>query len=375
MNAKRATDFAAVMLLFQASLKSVVFANVWHEQLGHMHLQRISSAEREDRKKQEKREKRERDDEEERNRLAFNYIKYSLGLKHQVWKQKGEEYRVHGQWGWLWLSSSRRCGVRVRRTRAQPLTHTRIYVHYSLGEEPTVNESVLVDPRTQRFMQQCESIHLSGQVCHYLPEQYKQVKVYEDIGERVSGHIDVSKALNTPGRHYYPKVARKCRLDDLLERRTKLAEVEQQIAIKSDAESDVKPLLVASTVATNKQTYLEKRLLRLTETAGKAIASNVNLDLVNSLAKQIQTVRMQFSQLNRFAKTFRCYTKECNTNSNAVSQITQNTCYSPLCLQKARAKKELLLLLRKAHTAGNGSKETVAAILGAVKNRPYLNRN
>jgi nucleosome-remodeling factor subunit BPTF len=25
-----------------------------------------------------------------------------------VWKQKGEEYRVHGQWGWLWLSTSRK---------------------------------------------------------------------------------------------------------------------------------------------------------------------------------------------------------------------------------------------------------------------------
>ncbi|KAH8303808.1 hypothetical protein KR018_008184 [Drosophila ironensis] len=370
MNAKRATDFAAVLLLFQASLKSVVFANVWHEQLGHTSLQRITSAEREERKKLEKREKRERDDEEERNRLAFNYIKYSLGLKHQVWKQKGEEYRVHGQWGWLWLSSSRRCGVRAR--RAQPLTHNRIYVHYTMGsEEEPVNEIVLVDPRTQRFMQQCETSNADGKGCHYLPEKYTNVKVVEDVKEKVKGHIDVSKALTTPGRIYYPKVARKCRLDDLLERRVKLAEVEEQIANKTAA--DVKPLVISGpSTANNKQTYLEKRLLRLTEPATKGGPANVNLELVNSLAKQIQTVRLQFSQLNRFAKNFRCYTKECNTNSNAVSQITQNTCYSPLCLQKGRAKKELLLLLRKAHTAGNGSKETVAAILGAVKKPSIL---
>ncbi|XP_070135859.1 nucleosome-remodeling factor subunit NURF301 isoform X3 [Drosophila bipectinata] len=370
MNARRAPDFAAVLMLFQASLKSVVFANVWHEQLGHTSLQRITSAEREERKKLEKREKRERDDEEERNRLAFNYIKYSLGLKHQVWKQKGEEYRVHGQWGWLWLSSSRRCGVRAR--RAQPLTHNRIYVHYTMGtEETTVNEIVLVDPRTQLFMQQCETSNVDGQVCHYLPEQYTNVKVIEDVKDKVKGHIDVSKALTTPGRIYYPKVARKSRLDDLLERRVKLAEVEEQIASKVAA--DVKPLVIAApSPASSSQTYLEKRLLRLTEAAAKGGPANVNLELVNSLAKQIQTVRLQFSQLNRFAKTFRCYTKECNTNSNAVSQITQNTCYSPLCLQKARAKKELLLLLRKAHTAGNGSKETVAAILGAVKKPSIL---
>ncbi|XP_016975852.1 nucleosome-remodeling factor subunit NURF301 isoform X2 [Drosophila rhopaloa] len=370
MNARRASDFAAVLLLFQSSLKSVVFANVWHEQLGHTTLQRITSAEREDRKKLEKREKRERDDEEERNRLAFNYIKYTLGLKHQVWKQKGEEYRVHGQWGWLWLSSSRRCGVRAR--RVQPLVHNRVYVHYTMGEENTVNEIILVDPRTQRFMQQCQSSNVDGQVCHYLPEQYTNVKVIENVKEKIQGDIDVSKALSAPGRSYYPKVARKCRLDDLLDRRIKLAEVEEQIACNNV--TDIKPLVISSpNVATiNKQTYLEKRLLRLTEVPAKGGTANVNLELVNSLAKQIQTVRLQFSQLNRFAKIFRCYTKECNTNSNAVSQITQNTCYSPLCLQKARAKKELLLLLRKAHTAGNGSKETVAAILGAVKKPSIL---
>ncbi|XP_070141359.1 nucleosome-remodeling factor subunit NURF301 isoform X2 [Drosophila kikkawai] len=372
LNARRATDFAAVLLLFQSSLKSVVFANVWHEQLGHTTLQRITSGEREERKKLEKREKRERDDEEERNRLAFNYIKYSLGLKHQVWKQKGEEYRVHGQWGWLWLSSSRRCGVRAR--RAQPLVANRVYVHYTMGEEKAVNEIILVDPRTQRFMQQCESSNVDGQVCHYLPEQYTNVKLIEDVKDKVKGFIDVSKALNTPGRVYYPKVARKCRLDDLLERRMKLAEVEEQIAGKLD--TDLKPLVTSqpqgAAVNSKQQTHLEKRLLRLTEVAAKGGPANVNLELVNTLAKQIQTVRLQFSQLNRFAKTFRCYTKECNTNSNAVSQITQNTCYSPLCLQKARAKKELLLLLRKAHTAGNGSKETVAAILGAVKKPSIL---
>ncbi|XP_037722517.1 nucleosome-remodeling factor subunit NURF301 isoform X3 [Drosophila subpulchrella] len=370
LNARRASDFAAVLLLFQSSLKSVVFANVWHEQLGHTTLQRITSAEREDRKKVEKREKRERDDEEERNRLAFNYIKYTLGLKHQVWKQKGEEYRVHGQWGWLWLSSSRRCGVRAR--RAQPLVHNRVYVHYTMGEENAVNEIILVDPRTQRFMQQCETSNVDGQVCHYLPEQYKNVKVIEDVDGKIKGIIDVSKALNAPGRTFYPKVARKCRLDDLLDRRIKLAEVEEQMASK--VATDVKPLVISSqpVAANTKQTYLEKRLLRLTELPAKGNPSNVNLELVNSLAKQIQTVRLQFSQLNRFAKIFRCYTKECNTNSNAVSQITQNTCYSPLCLQKARAKKELLLLLRKAHTAGNGSKETVAAILGAVKKPSIL---
>lgn len=101
-------DFARALIVLQACIKSVVFASVWHDQLGHVKLQRVTALEREEKKRQDKKDKKEKEDEEERNRLTYNFVKYTLGLKHQVWKQKGEEYRVHGQWGWLWLSASRR---------------------------------------------------------------------------------------------------------------------------------------------------------------------------------------------------------------------------------------------------------------------------
>jgi nucleosome-remodeling factor subunit BPTF len=68
----------------------------------------LTAGEREDRKKVEKREKKEKDEEEERNRLNYSLVKYTLGLKHQVYKQRGEEYRIHGQWGWLWLNQARK---------------------------------------------------------------------------------------------------------------------------------------------------------------------------------------------------------------------------------------------------------------------------
>ncbi|XP_061402352.1 nucleosome-remodeling factor subunit NURF301 [Musca vetustissima] len=380
MSCKTASDFALVLLLFQASIKNVVFANVWHEQLGHTTLRRITAAEREDRKKIEKREKRERDDEEERYRMAFNYIKYTLGLKHQVWKQKGEEYRVHGQWGWMWLSSSRRCGrMRRLRIRDQAMLPYKMKVHYSNGQE--VNEIVTVDPRTYKFILQCENNSKQGHDYYYM-DNYKNVKVHS-IDHAEIGTIDVSKSLSTPGRLLYPKVAKKSYLDDLLSRRLQLKEAEELLSLKpedtvaGDSKTPISNNGASSSirVSTSKPSFLEKRLLRLVESQKSGISQNnasVNIDVVNSLAKKIQSVRLQFSQLNRFAKQYRCYTKECNTNSNAVSQITQNTCYSPLCLQKARAKKELLLLLRKAHAAGKGSKETVAAILGAVKKPSIL---
>lgn len=101
-------EFARVLVVFQACVRPVVFASVWHEQLGHIRLQRLTASEREERKKVEKREKKEKEDEEERNRLSANFIKYTLGLKHSVQKQKGEEYRIHGQWGWQWLSNTRK---------------------------------------------------------------------------------------------------------------------------------------------------------------------------------------------------------------------------------------------------------------------------
>jgi len=38
----------------------------------------------------------------------MGFVKYTLGVKHQVVKQKGEEYRSHGQTGWIWVSNNRK---------------------------------------------------------------------------------------------------------------------------------------------------------------------------------------------------------------------------------------------------------------------------
>lgn len=392
-NCCSALDFSTVLLLLQSSLKTVVFANVWHEQLGHISLRRITAAEREERKKIEKREKRERDDEEERNRLNFSYIKYTLGLKHQVWKQKGEEYRVHGQRGWMWLSASRKCIRKYNNSnnsyaRGEAIQYRRINVHY---KQDDLDEIVCVDPRTYKFILQCEKACNNGPT-KFFKKRFNHIEVKPvDLTDYSNMDvIDVSTALTTPGRLLYPKVGPKSVLDQLLAHRIKLKEFEEKTALNVDEEmEDDIQQQPSSTISLfenrtkERQTFLEKRLLymdvhKMSSNNNSINANNksvsnktTNLEIVNLLAKKIQTVRLQFSQLNRFGKPYCCYAKECNTNSNAVSQITQNTCYSPICLQKARAKKELLILLRKAHTAGNGSKETVAAILGAVK-KPSL---
>jgi len=78
-------DFARALIVLQACIKPVVFAPVWHEALGHVRMQRLTSAEREERKRLDKKDKKDKEEEEERNRLTYNFVKYTLGLKHMVY--------------------------------------------------------------------------------------------------------------------------------------------------------------------------------------------------------------------------------------------------------------------------------------------------
>lgn len=54
----------------------------------------------------------------------------------------------------------------------------------------------------------------------------KNLKVYAPISE--FEEIDITKALITPGRLNYPKVAKKSKLDDFLARRTHLKVIEER---------------------------------------------------------------------------------------------------------------------------------------------------
>ncbi|ESO89131.1 hypothetical protein LOTGIDRAFT_106842 [Lottia gigantea] len=72
-------DFGLALAILEACIKPVVCNPVWTDHLGHSKLQRITSAEKEEMKKKEKR----RNEDEFDGRTAI-WIKYPLGLKHQV---------------------------------------------------------------------------------------------------------------------------------------------------------------------------------------------------------------------------------------------------------------------------------------------------
>lgn len=369
---KKPIDFARAVVILQTCIKSPVFANVWHEHLGHIRLYRITSLEREEKKKLEKREKREREDEEERNRLAVNFVKYSLGLKHQVWKQKGEEYRIHGQWDWVWMSYDRKQhksnNSNVDRIKPQKvITKVR-----SNGME----KIIMLDPVTYEYLESDTPKKESDEI--------KNVEIVRAPTSFES--INVSSALGAQNRLLYPKIAKKSVLDDLLKRRFQLKIAEEQKHSGLNGTEIVEPQAHVI-VKKHKQTSdIEKQLQKIIGVKSHNNTSshqdskntqsqipNVDMELVNSLAKSIQSARSQFAQLNRFGKQYKCYGRDCNvTPPNAFSPNSIVSCYSPMCIQKAKVKQQLLLLLRKAHTVGNDSKDTVAAIMNIVNKKPSI---
>lgn len=365
-------EFAKVLVILQICMKAPLFANVWHEQLGHLHLQRITSAEREEKKKSEKREKREQADEEERNRLAMNFVKYSLGLKHQVWKQRGEEYRIHGQWGWIWMLNGRR-QVKAKQTVYERMKPQQIVTKIkNLGVEKVIS----LDPPTFDYLKKSTSQDATENV----PSELKNIELVETVNTFEG--LNVSAALSSRNRLLYPKVAKKSMLDDLLRHRVQLKQIEEDKITAHQANPSLEPTAHVITKSLgNKSSSTEKQLMKIAgikpgnnANSSSVTIPNVDMNLVNSLAKNIQTVRQQFAQLNRLGKQYKCYNRECNVNAQAFSltQVNVISCYSPLCSQKARVKKQLLILLRKAHTAGNGSKETVAAIMNIVNRKPSI---
>ncbi|PSN39772.1 hypothetical protein C0J52_15320, partial [Blattella germanica] len=87
-------------------------------------------------------------------------------------------------------------------------------------------------------------------------------------------------------------------------------------------------------------------------------ASTANKEVISSISRRIAILRQQYAKLTRLGRSLSCYSKQCNVNSvqgatSASSQISP--CYSPLCLQKARVRRELLVHLRKANTHSNNN--------------------
>ncbi|XP_061684902.1 nucleosome-remodeling factor subunit BPTF-like isoform X2 [Syngnathoides biaculeatus] len=99
----KAREFALALAIMECAIKPVATMPVWKDSLGHTRLNRMTSLEREEKDKVRKREKKLEDEE---TMQQATWVKYTFPIKHQVWKQKGEEYRVTGYGGWSWISKT-----------------------------------------------------------------------------------------------------------------------------------------------------------------------------------------------------------------------------------------------------------------------------
>ncbi|VVD05225.1 unnamed protein product [Leptidea sinapis] len=322
-------DFSRALCVLQACIKSAVWVPAWHEQLGHVHLIRTTAADREERKKLDKREKKERDEEEERNRTAFNFVKYSLGLRHQVWKQKGEEYRIHGQWGWLWNSITRKW-KKLNTSNKLSLCNGPVKIAVRVREGNTI-KVLAVEPKTYEYLTSNDTN--DPDAISKLPPSIQNMKLETEIDD--IEELDVEKALSSSTRRYYPKIARKSKLDDLLSRRTYLKLLEEKKL--GNLLNNVK-----------KEESKKKKILML-----KLTILQTHLQCAAVMNKNIDVLRENYLKLSNLTRHYKCYSKDCNNLEAVVlkDNIKLN-CYSPLCIEKEHMLNKLLALL-KSEAANN----------------------
>ena len=187
-------------------IKPCALVTAWTECLGHTFLRRTTQVEREEKKKQDKKERRgiagfmalysgvTEDGEDVSDRSLW--CKYTLGLKHQVWKQKGEEFRITGTGGWFWNSRTR--AVRLQPMGEQGLragpAKVSIYIP-STDSYRTVEASKLDNASVTKS---------SGEVAQLTGTELIRA-ICDQHTPSIEDVIDVTEALLDPKRKFYPR--------------------------------------------------------------------------------------------------------------------------------------------------------------------------
>lgn len=98
---------------------------------------------------------------------------------------------------------------------------------------------------------------------------------------------------------------------------------------------------------------------------GASATGGSSKDAVNSINRRATAVRQQYAKLTRLGRILSCYSKQCNMNNvqgvGSAASIT-SPCYSPLCLQKARVRRELMILLRKVNSHSSNNNLLASAV-------------
>ncbi|XP_042904894.1 nucleosome-remodeling factor subunit BPTF [Parasteatoda tepidariorum] len=374
-------EFALALSILEAVMKPVLFTTVWNDSLGHIKFQRTTAIDREERKKQEKREKREGPEEEVDRTI---WVKYTLGLKHQVWKQKGEEYRITGQGGWRYISYTRTYKFKPcceSGLRAGPCK----VVVVEKGAEPKVLDTkeylrnIDSTPDEERFFPVSDSYsdltHIKTEVDLNSSVENENIDV-EDIKPKVEIEADkkpvikkkyvphkagiltsyclnpdldvdlinVSEGLSESVRVTYPRLPKSSKLDDFLEIRLKTIETQSKTPEPDEKKtpSNLVKVEVKSGNLTSQTSVklLVKKGATATEIS-RAIANKLGrrdfFKPKTALAKALANGEIGTSEdsplklaTSMFRSPRKCYSPLCRLESSQ-SKLGQCNCYSPSC--------------------------------------------
>uniref|UniRef100_A0A7N8WXJ7 Bromodomain PHD finger transcription factor n=1 Tax=Mastacembelus armatus TaxID=205130 RepID=A0A7N8WXJ7_9TELE len=269
----KAREFALALAILECAIKPVAMLPVWKDSLGHTRLNRMTSMEREEKEKVKKREKKLEDEE---TLQQATWVKYTFPIKHQVWKQKGEEYRVTGYGGWSWISKTyiqrfvprlpgnTNANYRKELEGLGPKSDRLISVEdlkstEGIGEEN--KEEVEEKEKTEELSEDESAAKMEADLTDSrsdeeqsmmtcIQEDKTSMKVNPAEGpQRPFNYdvVDVSKGFLT--RIAYKKKVKCSKLDSLLERRVKQHAIEERQRHQVSASKPQTPTPVSSTSA------------------------------------------------------------------------------------------------------------------------------
>uniref|UniRef100_A0A8C7ZFR8 Bromodomain PHD finger transcription factor n=1 Tax=Oryzias sinensis TaxID=183150 RepID=A0A8C7ZFR8_9TELE len=218
----KAREFALALAILECAIKPVAMLPVWKDSLGHTRLNRMTSMEREEKEKIKKREKKLEDEE---TLQQATWVKYTFPIKHQVWKQKGEEYRVTGYGGWSWMSKTYVPRFVPRLPgNTNPNYRKEMEGNTNWGHRHPYFGQCLFKKRKLRFKANVNSIFILSADADTSslkeePAEDPQRPFNYDV-------VDVSKGFLN--RVAYKKKVKTSKLDNLLERRVKQSVVEER---------------------------------------------------------------------------------------------------------------------------------------------------
>lgn len=156
--------------------------------------------------------------------------------------------------------------------------------------------------------------------------------------------IDVEKALSSSTRRYYPKIARKSKLDDFLARRTYLKFMEEKklgnlLSNVKKEEADIKNEEEKNVDIENDEPEFDD--------VSTAVDGDIKSINVNVATKNFDTIKETYISLNNLTKHYKCYSVGCNKlELSAISTGVKVDCYSPLCMEKGKLLSQIFSLLK-----------------------------